>query len=135
MATRFHWSVYWAAIAAACLLIASAGFVLGRITEPTPDPETETVMLDAPPACEEIAPALQTERARLATLADATDNAGALAAGLDDVALTKDGEQIIAAAEELDEANRRVQAARLALATDQAATDAVVADCTPERPE
>jgi hypothetical protein len=129
MATRFHWSLYWGAVIGAALLLVGAGVVLGRITAPTPDPIVRTEVRD----CQEIAPALQAERARLATLEDAEANAAALAAGLDDVALTLDTDQILDHTKAVDDANRKVQDLRLQLATEMATLDAAVGACAPER--
>lgn len=94
---------------------------------------TETITHDAPPACDEIAPLRQAEWATLAYLEDAADNARALSAGLGPVALTKDSEQILDHAADLDDANRKEQKLRLQLSADLAATDAAIADCTRER--
>jgi hypothetical protein len=123
------------ALLALGIAVVSAGAGAGAyaLTAPEPKPVIRTRVLDVPPACQEIAPALQTERARAATLADSMDSADALAAGLDDVALTKDADQIVEHADALDDANRKEQELRLQLATDMATTDAVVADCAPER--
>jgi len=133
MAARFHWSVYWGALVGAGVLLVSAGVALGQATVPTPDPIVKAVTLEIPPACLEIEDALQAERARLATLEDTADNATALAAGLDDVALTKDSKQILKHADAVDDANRKEQAARLQLADEMTALDAVVRKCAPER--
>jgi len=133
MAARFHWSVYWGAVVVAGLLLVVAGVVGGRMTAPTPEPRVETITHEIPPACLEIEAALQAERARLAKLEDIAANADALSAGLPAVVLTNDSEQIVEHAKAVDDANRAEQAARLQLADEMTALDAVVRKCAPER--
>ncbi|GAA4707264.1 hypothetical protein APR04_003776 [Promicromonospora umidemergens] len=117
---------------AAAAAFTGAGIGLGfRLDEPRT--ETETVMLDAPPACQEIAPELQAERARTETLAAAVDAVQIESAALAEVALTADPDAIVEQADRLDDAKRNEQELRLALATDEAATNAVVDNCAPER--
>jgi len=94
---------------------------------------TETKVLELPPACLEIEAAMQAERARAEQLATARDEVLYASAELGDVALTADADAIVEQAEALDDAKREVQQGGLDLADTQAATDAVVGDCAPER--
>ena len=117
------------------MISAGAGAGAYALTGPEPKPVIRTVVHEIPPACLEIEDALQAERARLATLEDIAANADALSAGLPSVVLTNDSEQITEHADDVDDANRKEQDARLQLATDMAALDAIVGDCAPERAE
>jgi hypothetical protein len=133
MAYRLHWSAYWAAIAGIVLVIAGGGYALGRMAAPEPKTETITEVHDVPPACREIGPELQAERARVEKIGEAVDTVRAESEELAAVALTADADAIVEQATRLDDAKRTEQELRLALATDEAATNAVVADCAPER--
>jgi hypothetical protein len=133
MAYRFHWSAYWAAIAGLVLVIAGGGYVLGRMDAPEPKTETITEVHDVPPACREIGPALQAERGTAKELDAAVEAVPQEVTELTAVGLTADEEKILGQVKVLDEAKRDVQRLTLQLATDEAATNAVVADCAPER--
>lgn len=119
------------------VVFVAVGAVVGHgvtvMTAPEPVTITETVMLDAPPACREIAPEVQAERARVEHLAEARENVQHAAADLAEVTLSADPDAIIRSAEILDTARRDEQQTRLDLATAHVTTDAVVADCAPER--
>lgn len=125
------WSIYWGSLAGAVLLVAAAGFGIRVVTEP--GPVVETVMLDAPPACREIGPALQAERATAAKLEAAADAVTPASNAYGDAVLAVDTDAIDEAANALDAAKRKAQDLALQLATDQVATDAAVVKCTPER--
>ncbi|MFI6428496.1 hypothetical protein [Promicromonospora sp. NPDC050880] len=117
--------------AAMALPVAAAGYAVAVIT--APEPETRTVMLDAPPACAKIGPAVQAERARAARVDEAAAAVLAASEELADVVLSADPDAVIEQAEAVDAALRDEQQAKLDLATAQTTTDAVVGDCTPER--
>lgn len=56
MATRFHWSVYWACALGLVLVLVGGGYVAGRVTTPAPDP---TIVVEGAPACVEAIAAAQ----------------------------------------------------------------------------
>lgn len=120
-------------VVGAAALVALGVDVGFRLDEPKP--VIRTVVLAAAPACREIAAELQAERAAVEYLAEAEENVDHAAAEIDDVVLTADADAIVKQAKLLDTALRAEQKRRLALATAQVTTDAVVADCAPERPE
>lgn len=111
------------------------GHGLTVIATPDPKPVIRTITLDVPPACEEIRSAIQHERARAKDVSAAEHAAAEESAGRYDAELTKNEGTIADAADRLDTANRAEQKAALELSDAQFATDAVVDDCTPERPE
>lgn len=111
----------------------TVGFGVHAIVTPEPETVTETVIHDAPPACAEIRPAVQAERASATRVADTHEAVLAESIALSDVALTGDEAAILAQAEALDDAKRAEQDARLALGSAQADLDGHVDDCTPER--
>ncbi|WP_419704957.1 hypothetical protein [Promicromonospora sp. NFX87] len=104
------------------------GFYLDK-----PTTETEIRTLAAAPACREIEAELQAERAAVEYLAEAGENVQHAAADLAEVTLSADRDAILRSGKVLDTAMRAEQQRRLDLATAHAVTDAVVANCAPER--
>lgn len=98
-----------------------------------PATRTEIRVLPAAPACREIEAELQAERAAVEYLAEAGENVQHAAADLAEVTLSADRDAILRSGEILDTAMRAEQQRRLDLATAHATTDAVVANCAPER--
>lgn len=98
-----------------------------------PATRTEIRTLAAAPACREIEPELQAERAAVEYLAEQQENVDHAAADLAEVTLSADPDAIVRSAEILDAAMRTEQQMRLDLATAHATTDAVVDNCAPER--
>lgn len=126
--------IHGVASAVALSAAVAVGVGLGfRLDAPTT--VTKTVTHEIPPTCLEIEAAVQAERARAADIDEAAAAVDVLLAGLDDVVLTRDEDQIATHAEHVDDAMRLEQAAELALATAQADLDTAVSKCTPERPE
>jgi len=112
--------------------VLAVGIHLGfRLDEPKTI--TETKVLELPPACLEIEPELQAERARGEQLAEAQEDVRQAAADLADIVLSSDPDAIIESAKLLDTAKRGEQQLRLDLATAQTTTDAAVGACAPER--
>ena len=122
--------------AAFAVVFVAGGAVVGAgiqaIVTPDPKPVIRTVVLDVPPACLEIGPELQAERGTAKELAAAVEAVPQEVTELTAVGLTADEEKILDQVKILDEAKRDVQRLTLALATDEAATNAVVDDCAPE---
>lgn len=118
---------------AVVFLVIGAAVAAHHVTVATTTPETRTLVLDGPPACREIADAVQHERALTMELDEAAALVAEISAGLPDVVLSSDGDEIIAEAKALDEAKRDAQALELDLAAAQNTTSAVVGDCAPER--
>lgn len=98
-----------------------------------PATRTEIKVLAVAPACREIEAELQAERARVEYLAEQQENVDHAAADLAEVTLSADPDAIVRSGEILDAAMRTEQQMRLKLATAHATTDAVVANCAPER--
>lgn len=120
-------ALYVVATAAAVAVGIDVGF---RLDEPKT--EIRTMVLDVPPACEEIGAELQAERARSDQLDAAVDDVRVESEELAAVALTADPDAIVEQADRLDDAKRAEQQLRLDLAADVATTNAVVGDCAPE---
>lgn len=121
-----------AAYVVAAVGIGGGGVALGFwLDEPVTITEIRT--LAAAPACREIEAELQAERARLEFLAEQQESVDHAAADLAEVTLSADPDAIIRSAEILDAAMRTEQQMRLDLATAHNTTDAVVANCAPER--
>jgi len=122
-----------AAGAALTLVLLAVGYGLSLVLTPEPEPRVETKVLDFPPACREVGPAVQTERATAASLAEAHERSVAQSEAYGAAVLSTDPDEIDKKAKALDQALRAEQELVLGLATDQATTDATVGDCTPER--
>lgn len=98
-----------------------------------PATRTEIKVLAVAPACREIEAELQAERAAVEYLAEQQENVNHAAADLAEVTLSADPDAILRSGDILDTAMRTEQQMRLKLATAHATTDAVVANCAPER--
>lgn len=116
----------------AAATLGGAGVALGFWLD-EPATRTEIRTLAAAPACREIEAELQAERAAVEYLAEQQENVNHAAADLAQITLSADPDAIVRSAEILDAAMRTEQQMRLDLATAHATTDAVVADCAPER--
>lgn len=112
--------------------IGGGGVALGFWLD-EPVTRTEIKVLAAAPACREIKAELQAERAAVEYLAEAGENVQHAAADLAEVTLSADRDAILRSGNILDTAMRTEQRMRLELATAHVTTDAVVADCAPER--
>jgi hypothetical protein len=113
------------------------GYGVSAVTTPEPAPVVEpaaTVAPDVAPACQEIGPAVQAERATATKLTEARELVLEASTELSAVALTVDEAAILTQAEVLDTAKRDAQQLGLDHATARAATDTAVTDCTKEAP-
>jgi hypothetical protein len=131
----------WGAAVAAAAVLVTIGGLLGYgvtvLTTPDPGPAVaaaEPGAHDVAPACQEIAPAVQNERATDGKLAAAHEHSVAQSEVYGDAVLSTAPDAIKKEAKALDEALRAEQQLELDVAIARAATDTAVTDCTTEAP-
>lgn len=137
---RTHRAAWGAAVAAAVVLLALGallGYAVTAAMTPEPAPVVEpaaAVVPDVAPACQEIADAVQAERATAAKLDAAREHSVEQSEVYGAAVLSTAPDAIKKEATALDDALRAEQQLVLDLAADLAATDTAVTDCTQGAP-